>query len=94
MMLRDAFDTCRGVLPPLLRQQKALIHRVEWPLLLAVSSKPLVVRDGIGAADGFRIRARPHTIFDVATYLLCRVFCKLELFVGREEEVLKPIGVS
>ena len=56
MVLRDADDACRGVVPPLLRQEKALIDGRKGLLLPRISIESLILRQRFDASLAVRIR--------------------------------------
>ena len=49
MMMRNAADSRRGVMPPLLVEQETLVDQVEGPALPSLSPKPIVLRQGFDA---------------------------------------------
>ena len=94
MMLCDALNVCGCVVPPLLREQEALVHRVEGPALPGLTAKAGVLRKRLDTVRAGLVRARADAILKIARPFVGSFPDELNLLVGREQQMLEPVGVS
>ena len=94
MMPGDAGNPDRRVVPPLLCQQKTLIEAVEGPVLPGLVREPLVLRERLDARRARGIDSGARAVGEEPLPLLGGLLNELGLLVGRQPEVLSPVGIG
>ena len=89
-----AAQTCRGIVPPLLRQQKALLDQVERRLAPGRVIEAVVLRQRLDAGRRLWIPRRPRRVKGKPQRLARGLVHELRLLAGREAKMHQPVGIG
>jgi len=83
MLLGDAADARRGVVPPLLIEQKTLVEQRIGPAPPRFAGKSLVLRQRLDAGRGVRLQRAARGVIGETLSFAHRLFGKLHLLSWR-----------